>query len=214
MTWPLTTTARGQEVGLPMSVFRKSTFICVAAALSVGEASAQTSVPNKPQAQTPRDGEHDFDWEFGTWTTKVRVLRNPLSGQAPDWAEYLGTSAVRRVAGGRFNLVELSVGGPKGRIEGASLRLYNPQSHRWSLNYANVRSGILTAPVEGDFDGHGRGIFYANDMLDGRPIRVRFVITVVSRAHAHFVQSYSADGGKTWETNWVADDTLMGPPSP
>ena len=181
--------------------------------LSVGGASAQTPVPNQLQAQSQRDGEHDFDWEFGTWTTKVRVLRNPLSGAAPDWAEYQGTSVIRPIAGGRFNLVELSVEGPAGRIEGASLRLYNPQAHRWSLNYANVRSGILTAPVEGGFDGHGRGIFYANDVLDGRDIRVRFVITDVSRTQGHFEQSYSADDGKTWETNWVADDTLIKPNS-
>ena len=179
--------------------------VCVAAVLAVS-AAAQTAPPEGPQVQSLRDGQHDFDWEFGTWTTKVRVLRNPLSRAAPDWAEYQGTSVIRPVAGGRFNLVELSVQGPTGRIEGASLRLYNPQSRRWSLNYANVRSGILTAPVEGYFDGRSRGIFYANDTLEGRAIRVRFVITEISRSQAHFEQAYSADGGATWETNWVADD--------
>ena len=153
-----------------------------------------------------RDGSHDFDWEFGTWNTNVRVLRNPLSGQAPDWAEYDGTSAVRTVLGGRYNLVELSVAGDRGRIEGASLRLYEPQSNRWSLNYANVRDGRLTAPVSGSFDGRGRGTFLGNDTLDGRPILVRFVITVVSEGEAHFEQAYSADRGKTWEVNWVAVD--------
>ena len=186
----------------------------MAAVLAASAAAAQTAPPEKPQVQSLRDGQHDFDWEFGTWTTKVRVLRNPLSKAAPDWAEYQGTSVVRPVAGGRFNLVELSVQGPAGGIEGASLRLYNPQSHRWSLNYANARSGLLTAPVEGDFDGRGCGIFYAKDTLDGRTIRVRFVITEVSSSRAHFEQAYSADGGATWEKNWVADDTFVRPPSP
>jgi hypothetical protein len=172
--------------------------------LAVGAAPAQP-VPDRKQIL--RDGQHDFDWEFGTWTTKVRVLRNPLSSALPNWVEYQGTSAVRPVAKGRFNLVELAVRGSAGRIEGASLRLYNPQTRTWSLNYANVRNGVLTAPVEGAFDGHGRGIFYADDTLDGRAIRVRFIITVVSRMQARFEQAYSADGGATWQDNWLAIDT-------
>jgi hypothetical protein len=176
---------------------------CALSALIAANAAAQT-----PQPRAARDGGHDFDWEFGEWSTHVRVLRNPLSGAAPDWAEYGGTSLVRPILGGRFNLVELSVAGPAGRIEGASLRLYDPQLRRWSLNYANVRGGVLTEPVYGSFDDRGRGLFYAHDTLDGRPILVRFLITRPSRAHAHFEQAYSADGGAIWETNWLAEDRL------
>lgn len=163
--------------------------------------------PSHKQISEPRDGQHDFDWEFGTWTTRVRVLRNPLSGTAPDWADYEGKSVVRPVLEGRFNLVELSVTGPKGKIEGSSLRLYRPQSRLWTLNYANVRDGLLTTPVVGSFNGDGRGEFYADDMLDGRPIKVRFVVTIDANGSAHFEQAYSADGGGTWELNWIADDT-------
>jgi hypothetical protein len=158
-------------------------------------------------AASPRDGQQDFDWEFGSWTTHVRVLRNPLSGAAPDWAEFSGTSEVRPILGGRSNIVELSVKSPKGAIEGVALRLYNPQSRQWSLNYASLRGGVLTAPVYGGFDGKGRGIFYGQDMLDGRAILVRFVITVVSANEARFEQAYSADGGANWEINWIAVDT-------
>ena len=127
----------------------------------------------------------------------------------PNWAEYQGTSTVRPILGGRFNLVELSIAGPSGRIEGASLRLYGPQKHLWTLNYANVRDGLMTAPVEGSFDERGRGIFLADDTLNGRPIKVRFIITVASTRTAHFEQAYSADGGSTWELNWIADDALI-----
>ena len=176
-------------------------FFCALAALAAADAPAQ---PLQPQAL--RDGSRDFAWEFGVWSTHVRVLRNPLSGAAPNWAEYDGTSVVRPILGGRFNLVELSVAGPAGRIEGASLRLYDPQKREWSLNYASVRGGVLTAPVYGSFDDRGRGLFYAHDTLDGRPILVRFEITRPSRDHAHFEQAYSGDGGATWETNWIAED--------
>lgn len=177
----------------------------IIALLGFSGVTTQTAPP-EPLVRSQRDGQHDFDWEFGTWRTKVRVLRNPLSGMQPNWAEYQGTSTVRPILGGRFNLVELSVAGPSGRIEGASLRLYEPQKHLWTLNYANVRDGLLTAPVKGSFDERGRGTFLADDTLNGRPIKVRFIITVGSARTAHFEQAFSADGGSTWELNWIADD--------
>lgn len=154
-----------------------------------------------------REGQRDFDWEIGTWTTKVRVLRNPLSGNPPEWAEYEGTSVVKPVMAGRWNIVELSVAGATGKIEGGSLRLYNPQARQWSLNFASLRNGLLTAPVYGSFDGRGIGRFYGSDTLDGRAILVRFVITPKSANEVLFEQAFSADGGGTWETNWIATDT-------
>lgn len=158
-------------------------------------------------AASARDAQRDFDWELGTWTTRVRVLRNPLSGEAPDWAAYEGTSVVRPLMDGRANFVELAVKGSAGAIEGGALRLYNPQARQWSLNYASLRNGLLTAPVFGAFDSNGRGVFTGQDQLDGRTILVRFVITRPSANEARFEQSYSADGGTTWETNWIAVDT-------
>ena len=157
-------------------------------------------------AAAPRDGAHDFDWETGTWATEVRVLRNPLTGQTPDWAEYRGSSVIKPLSGGRANAVELDVANSKGKIEGLSLRLYNPQAGQWSLNYAGMGNGLMTAPVYGSFDANGRGIFFGHDMLDGRAILARFVITQVSAAEAHFEQAFSADGGASWEVNWRAVD--------
>lgn len=161
--------------------------------------------PAEPAAA--RDGQRDFDWELGTWTTSVRVLRNPLSGEAPEWAEYEGTSVVKPLLDGKANFVELSVAGNAGRIEGGSLRLYNPQARQWSLNYASLGNGVLTAPVYGGFDAQGRGAFYGQDVLGGRAILVRFSITPISQSEARFEQAYSADGGTTWEVNWIAVDT-------
>ena len=150
--------------------------------------------------------ERDFDWEIGTWATDVCVLRNPLSGQAPRWAQYRGTSVVRALLAGRWNFVELSVVGSSGTIEGGSLRLFNPQSRQWSLNFASLKGGVLTAPVYGAFDSGGRGMFTGADVLEGRAIMVRFIITRPSANQARFEQAYSADGGVTWENNWIAVD--------
>jgi hypothetical protein len=189
----------------------KPRFIPIAAmivCLPVHSSAAQPASPPQSRATVPdREGQREFDWEIGTWTTNVRLLRNPLSGKAPDWAEYQGTSVVRPLLGGRENFVELSVGGPAGKIEGGSLRLYNPQARQWSLNYVSLTNGVLTPPVYGGFDSGGRGVFYGQDMLDGRAILVRFVITQLSAKEARFVQSYSADGGTSWEDNWIAVDT-------
>jgi len=167
--------------------------------------------PSAGQAASPaaiqeRDGAHDFDWEIGSWTTQLRYLPEPLTG-SNRWVEYRGTSEVRSILGGRANLVELSVQGSSGKIEGVSLRLYNSKARQWTLNFANVRSGTLTPPVTGSFDGSGRGTFYGVDTVNGRTVLVRFVISYVTRNSARFEQALSADGGVTWETNWIAVDS-------
>ena len=181
----------------------------VAFAIVLGSAIGSSPAIAQGAASQPaaRDGQKDFDWEIGTWTTKVKVRRNPLSGTAADWAEYEGTSVVKPLLDGRANFVELSVAGSRGKIEGGSLRLYNPKAGQWSLNYASTTGGVLTEPVFGSFDGRGRGLFYGQDTLDGRTILVRFVITQVSSNEARFEQAYSVDGGRSWEDNWIAVDT-------
>src|SRR5215217_2565200 len=157
-------------------------------------------------AQTnQRDGQHDFDFEIGTWKTNLRRLVRPLTSSTT-WVEYEGTTVVRKVWDGRANLVELKVAGPAGHFEGLSLRLYNPQSRQWSLNFANINDGTLSQPTIGEFK-EGRGEFYNQETYNGRAILVRFVITKVSNDVYRFEQSFSDDGGKTWEVNWIAVDT-------
>ena len=159
-------------------------------------------------AQTnQRDGQHDFDFEIGTWTTHLHRLQRPLS-KTTNWLRYDGTTVVRKVLDGRANLVELKVEGPAGRIEGLSLRLYNPQTRQWSLNFANITDGQLTTPSIGEFKD-GRGEFYNDDTFNGRPIVVRFVITKIAEDQYRFEQSFSDDGRKTWEVNWIAIDTRV-----
>ena len=173
----------------------------------LGAAPPIIAQPSPTPVAAAGDGRRDFDWEIGTWATKVKVRRNPLSGEAPAWVDYAGTSVIKPLSDGRANAVELAVAGPSGKIEGLSLRLYNAQSRQWSLNFASYRNGMLTAPVYGSFDAKGRGTFYGQDMLDGRAILVRFIITRPSANEARFEQAYSTDGGVNWEDNWIAVDT-------
>ncbi len=154
-----------------------------------------------------RDGQHDFDFEIGTWTTHLKRLVHPLSG-SNTWVECNGTTVVRKVWGGKANLVELEANCPGGHFEGLSLRLYNPQSHQWSLNFSNSNDGTLSQPTIGEFK-NGRGEFFDQEPLNGRAILVRFVIFDITPNSCHFEQSFSDDGGKTWEVNWMVTDTRI-----
>jgi len=181
--------------------------LATVSATATGAPPAQPAPASAAPAVAERDGSHDFDWEIGTWATSVKVLRNPLSPKAA-WVEFNGTSVIHALGGGRANLVDLDVTGPVGRIQGVSLRLYNVQARQWSLNFTNMGDGLLTPPSVGEFK-NGRGEFYGPDTLRGRTILVRFVILDVTPDSARFEQSYSADGGKTWELNWVATDRRL-----
>lgn len=154
-----------------------------------------------------RDGQHDFDFEIGTWKTHLSRLEHPLTG-AHRWVEYDGTTVVSKVWDGRANLVELKADGAAGHFEGLNLRLYNPQAHQWSLNFASSSGGALSTPTVGEFK-NGRGEFYDQETLNGRAILVRFVITSVTPDECRFEQAFSDDAGKTWEVNWVAKDTRV-----
>jgi hypothetical protein len=173
--------------------------------------SAQTnSDASKAKVQEPasqRDGQHDFDFEIGTWKTHLRRLLHPLTG-SKTWVEYEGTTVVRKVWNGRANLVELQAEGPAGHFEGLNLRLYNPQAHQWSLNFANSSGGTLSQPTIGGFK-NGRGEFFDQETLNGRAIFVRFVISDITPNSCRFEQAFSDDGGKTWEINWIATDTRV-----
>jgi hypothetical protein len=195
-------------------IFRTSVFRIAMCGLFLAAATAQgagsqpeVSTPDTQSAEANRDGQHDFDFEIGTWHTHLERRLHPLTG-SNEWVEYEGTSTIRKVWDGRANLVELDVEGPAGRIEALSLRLYNPESRQWSLNFSNSRTGTMSPPTIGGFR-NGRGEFYSQETLDGRAILVRFVISDITPQSCRFEQAFSGDGGKTWEVNWIATDTRI-----
>jgi len=161
-------------------------------------------------AQTPpkaHDPQHDFDFELGTWHTHLRRLVSPLSGSTT-WIEMDGTSVVRPILKGRGNLVELVADGAGRHLEAINLRLYHPESKQWSLHFANAANGEMTQPTVGEFR-NGRGEFYDQETFNGRAVLVRFVISDITADSCRFEQSFSDDGGKTWEVNWIAVDTRV-----
>jgi hypothetical protein len=163
------------------------------------------AIPGSAAPAVP-DGQHDFDFQFGTWSVHVKRLLHPLSGST-SWAQYDGTHVVSKVWGGRANLGVLEIDGPSGHVEGQSLRLYNPQTHQWSFTFAQSGEGTMGPPMIGEFKG-GHGEFFNQETYDGRAVLVRNITSDITPTTYRDEYAYSADGGKTWETNWIATFTL------
>jgi hypothetical protein len=154
------------------------------------------------------DGQHDFDYLLGSWKIHLRKRLRPLTG-SNEWIEFDGTVVCRSVWNGLAEVEEFVVDSPEKNtfIKGLTIRLYNPKTHQWSIYWANSKNGTIDpAPQTGQFT-NGRGEFYGQDTLDGRSIYVRFVWTNTTLSAPHFEQSFSADGGKTWEVNWITEQT-------
>lgn len=154
-----------------------------------------------------RDGQHDFDFNFGTWHTHIRRLQHPLSG-SNSWIVLDGTVVVRKVWDGRGLLEEIEADGPNGHWEGLTLFLYNPQAHQWSENFANSADGAVNRPTVGEFKD-GRGEFYGQDTFNGRGILVRGIWSDITPTSHRYEQAFSDDGGQHWETNFSATLTRV-----
>jgi hypothetical protein len=162
----------------------------------LAQQNSDVSKTNALQAPAERDGHHDFDFELGTWKIHLKRLEHRLTGSTT-WVEFDGTSVTRKVWDGRANLEEFEVDSPTGHIEGMTLRLYDPQTHQWSLYWATSKSGAMGPPTIGEFKD-GRGEFYDTEPSgpNGRAILVRFVWPKTDTDSPHFEQSYSDDGAR------------------
>lgn len=167
-------------------------------------APASPPAPPANSADDP-DGWGGFDFLIGDWKAHLRKLEKPLSGSTT-WLEYTGTSKTRKIAGGRGNFEDFDVVTKEGkRYDGQTLRLYNPKSGEWSIYLVDAANGALGLPATIGKFRNGVGELYDYEVFGGRAIFVRYVWSHQGRDKAHFVQSFSIDGGRTWEDNWVLD---------
>lgn len=161
--------------------------------------------PSPAHAQQ-NSGAHDFDWDIGKWKVHQRRLLHPLTGSTT-WVEYDGTDSVQRIWDGA-NMGKVESDGPAGHLEIYTLRLYNPSANQWNIYFTNPASGSLGTPLIGEFKD-GRGEFYDQEPYNGKAILNRFRVYDITRTTCRFDQSFSADGGKTWETNFIVVETLI-----
>ena len=150
------------------------------------------------------DAPNDFDFIMGTWRVRHRRLKSRLT-QSAEWVEFDGLSATRKILGGFGNVEDNRLFFPEGEIRAAALRSFDQSSKTWSIWWLDERNPTdLGTPVVGRFS-LGTGLFYADDQLNGKPIKVRFTWLPKDSNHARWEQAFSGDGGDTWETNWTME---------
>ena len=149
-----------------------------------------------------RSASHDFDFFAGKWRVRHRRLKARLAA-SDDWIEFEGSCETRLLLGGLGNLDDNVVNLPDGAYRAVTLRSFDPKTGQWAIWWIDGRNpfGSLDPPVKGRFV-NGIGTFYADDTLRGKPIKVRFTWSHITRTSALWEQAFSPDEGKTWETNW------------
>jgi hypothetical protein len=186
-----------QRIGMYLLLCLSGFFQCSVMA----SAQATSPAPGAASLQA-RDGQHDFDFHFGTWKTHIMRLTHPLSGSNA-WVELNGTVTVHKIWDGRANMEELEAGNATMHFKGMTLFLYNPKAHQWSQAFVNMDDGTLNPPMIGEFKD-GRGELFDQETFNGRTILVRFVWSDITPNSHHVEQAFSEDGGKTWEPNFIA----------
>jgi hypothetical protein len=175
---------------------------------SLVQAHAQqaSSTAAPPVTLSDHDGSHDFDFLIGDWKAHVRRLPDRLHG-SNTWDVYDGISNHHKLLDSNANFEQFEVDSPAKHlhIKGQTLRLYNPESHQWSIYLVDLDNGTITSsPVIGQFTGN-RGEFFHQEDFKGRVILVRYVWLNISPKSSRMEQSWSPDGGKTWELNWICE---------
>jgi hypothetical protein len=152
------------------------------------------------------DVSHDFDFLVGHWHVDNRRLVKRLQG-SDEWESFEATLRGAPLLDGAGNTDELIAA--DGTMIGMAVRFFNPETQQWSDYWVNKRDGILQPPVFGAFVD-GVGTFEGRDVFAGTPIRVRYIWSEITPTSVRWEQAFSADDGKTWETNWVMNMTRTG----
>ena len=126
----------------------------------------------------------DFDFVIGNWSVKHCKLRDRLTG-CDEWAEFDGLSSTQKILGGFGNIEDNHLFQPEASLRAVALRSYNSETGQWSIWWLDGRFPVsLDAPLVGRFVD-GVGVFLVDDMLNGRPIKVRFTWTVPVTGSRH-----------------------------
>lgn len=150
----------------------------------------------------------DFDFFMGHWKVEHRRLKARLVGSS-EWETFEGRCTMHPTLGGLGNVDDNLLELPGGAYRAVTLRAYDPKAGTWSIWWLDARApGALDVPVVGRFE-HGVGRFFAEDTLAGRPIQVRFLWRQGSDGQPLWEQAFSADQGRTWETNWLMAFTRL-----
>ena len=183
---------------------RRFAFIAGVVLVAMGAAFAADAAQDAPEKTTAENlsGLHDFDFLFGEWRVHNRRLKERPVG-SNNWEEFEGSIVSRPYMEGRANVDDTVFHTPQGEYRGVAPRAYDPKTGQWAIWWIDGRNpfGAVDPPVKGRFV-NGVGTFYADDTLRGKPIKVRFTWSHITKTTARWEQAFSPDGGKTWEVNW------------
>jgi hypothetical protein len=184
-----------------IALFFSALVVISCSTLVVAQTSSPAAKPGPPAASADHDGQHDFDSLAGTWKCHTKYRAHPFAGSDP-WIDYDGTEIFQNIWDGA--MLELStVAGAKGP-SGLMLYTYNPPSHQWFVYFANSKTGKVGQPNVGEFR-NGRGEFFAQDTLNGKSLLNRYVWSQIASNSPHYEESWSSDGGRTWELVRIVD---------
>lgn len=144
---------------------------------------------------------HGFDFIAGNWLVTNRRLRQRGVGSA-DWEVFTSQGTAQRLMEGAVSVDETEF--PSQGFRGMALRIYSPERDDWAIYWINSARGVLEPPVFGRFEGT-RGTFMGDDTDGGRQVKVRFEWTGTDSVTPRWSQSFSYDGGTSWELNWTMD---------
>lgn len=150
---------------------------------------------------TDSPGKHAFAFQTGEWNVRHRKLQGRLTGSTK-WIEFNGTCRAWELLGGEGNVEDQFLDDPAGPYHAGAFRRTDPKTGEWSIWWIDPRFVTLDPPMVGRFKD-GVGTFYADDQLNGNPIKVRFIWSDITALTAKWEQAFSADAGETWETNWI-----------
>ena len=153
------------------------------------------------QQSPDRDGQHDFDLLAGTWKAHTKYRAHLFVGSDP-WIESDGTETFQKLWDGA--MLELSEGATANGPVGLMLYTYNPQSQQWYVYFASRKDGKIGPPNVGEFR-NGQGEFFVQDTLNGKSLLNRYVWSQTTSNSPHFEESWSSDGGRTWDLVRIVD---------
>jgi len=169
--------------------------------LVLAQTSSEVAKAGPPTASVDHDGQHDFDSLAGTWKGHTKYRAHPFAG-SDTWIESDGTELFQKLWDGA--MLELSKGASAKGPVGLMLYTYNPQSHQWYVYFANSKDGKLGPPNVGEFR-NGRGEFFAQDTLNGKLLLNRYIWSQIASSSPRYEESWSSDGGGTWELVRIVD---------
>jgi hypothetical protein len=147
---------------------------------------------------------HDFDFFFGSWRVRHRRLKERLA-QCDEWEEFEGSTTTQPLLGGFGNVDDNILELPGAAYRAVTLRAFDPKTQQWAIWWLDGRNPHqLDVSMLGGF-ADGVGTFLADDSLNGKPIKVRFLWSRITPRSCRWEQAFSADDGVEWETNWIMD---------